>query len=232
MTAERKSAVTAGILFIAGTVAGVICMALSGSYRGAGDLLGAVSTNGTPLVLAAFCWLIMGLVLAMVPVVMFPVLRKQNETLALGYVVFRGSLESITVIGGVVSWLLLLPLSQVYRVGSTDASSLRAFAAMLLGVEAIGSIGSIVFCIGTMMFNYLLFRSRLIPRWISVWGFIAALPYLAGGALSLAGVLDSVSTVSSVLDAPLGLQEMVLAVWFIAKGFHPAAVASLNARKA
>jgi hypothetical protein len=103
---------------------------------------------------------------------------------------------------------------------------------MLLDVEAIGSIGSIVFCIGTMMFNYLLFRSRLIPRWISAWGFIAALPYLAGGALSLAGVLDSVSTVSSVLDAPLGLQEMVLAVWFIAKGFHPAAAASLNARKA
>jgi hypothetical protein len=231
MTTERRSAVTVGILFIVGTVAGVICRALSGPYYGAQDLLGAVSANGTPLVLAAFCWLAMGLALAMIPVVMFPILRKQNEALALGYVVFRGGLETVTVIGGVVSWLLLLPLSQFSRVGSPDASSLRALGGVLLNVGAIGPIGSIVFCIGTMMFNFLLFRSRLIPRWISAWGFLGALPYLAAAALSLAGLLDQSSTVSIVLDVPLALQEMLLAVWFIAKGFQPTALASLAARK-
>jgi len=171
--------------------------------------------------------LTMGLALAMVPVMMFPILKKHNEVLALGYVVFRGGLETVTYMATVVSWLLLLPLSQVYRVGAPDSSNLHALSTILMNGDEIGSVATIVFCLGALMFYYLLYKSKLIPRWISGWGLIAAIPYLAGGVLSMVGLFGPSSTITIVLDIPLGVQEMVLAIWLIAKGFNASALASV-----
>ena len=167
----------------------------------------------------------------MVPVMMFPILKKYNEVLALGYVIFRGGLETVGYMATVVSWLLLLPLSQAYRVGTPDASNLHALSTILLNGNEIGSILTIVFCLGALMFNYLLYKSKLIPRWISGWGFIAVIPYLAGGVLAMVGLFGPSSTITNVLDIPLGVQEMVLAVWLIAKGFNPSVIASQPAKQ-
>jgi hypothetical protein len=185
------------------------------------------SANGNQIITGAFFVLVMGLALAMVPVMMFPILKKHNEVLALGYVVVRGGLETVGYMATVVSWLLLLPLSQVYRVGTPDASNFHALSTVLLDGNEIGSILTIVFCLGALMFYYLLYKSKLIPRWISGWGLIAVIPYLAGGVLSMAGLFGPSSTITNVLDIPLGVQEMVLAVWLIAKGFNASALASV-----
>jgi hypothetical protein len=231
MTAERKTAIVVGTLYIVGTVSGVLSLLFTDPVRKAQDLLTGVAADGTPIILGALAVLAMGLALAMIPVMMFPILKKQNEVLALGYVVFRGALETIAYLATVVGWLLLLPLSQAYRVGAPDAGSLRAIGALLLDAKEIGSIGTIVFCLGASMFYFLLYRSRLVPRWLSAWGLLAVIPYFAGGVLSLAHLLDPLSMIATVLDVPMAVQEMVLAVWLIAKGFNPSAFDSQPAKR-
>jgi Domain of unknown function (DUF4386) len=95
MNANRKTARAVGALFIIGTVAGILSRVVTGPIQNAQDHLTSVPASETHLVVGALFVLIMGLALAMVPVMMFPILRKHNETLALGYVVFRGGLEAV-----------------------------------------------------------------------------------------------------------------------------------------
>ena len=114
MNATRSTATIVGVLYIIGTVAGVLSVTIAGPVLEASDYLAQIGANESPVTLGALLILIMGLALAMVPVVMFPILKKQNEALALGYVVFRGGLETFTYIAVVISWLLLVPVGQAY----------------------------------------------------------------------------------------------------------------------
>ena len=170
--------------------------------------------------------LIMALALAIVPVVMFPIAKKHNKVLALGYVVFRGALETVTYIAVVISWLLLLTLSHEFvKAGAPDASNFQILGTLLLdaGVQ-IDHILTIVFSLGALMFYYLFYQSKLIPRWLAGWGFIGSILVLAVGVLGMFGL------VLEILWAPLGVQEMVLAVWLIVKGFNSSAIASASAK--
>jgi hypothetical protein len=81
---------------------------------------------------------------------------------------------------------------------------------------------SIFFCLSALLLNFVLYRSKLVPRWISGWALVAVVPYLADAGLVLFGVLTTSSTVHSVLVAPLALNELVLAVWLLTKGFRTA----------
>jgi hypothetical protein len=158
----------------------------------------------------------MGLVLAMVPVMLFPIFRKYNEALALGAVVFRGALEAVLYIAIVISWLLLLMVSQEYaKAGTADASIFQTLGILLRNAsDQIGYLLDIVFSLGALMIYYLFYQSKLIPRWLSVWGLVGAMLYLASGLFAMFS-LDF-----GILEAPLVLQEMVLAVWLIVKGFN------------
>ena len=216
-----------GWLYILGTVSGILSRVVTGPINSAQDLLVSISANGSPITLGALCVLTMGLALAMIPVIGYPVLRKQDEILALGYVVFRGALEAVYYMAIFVSWLLLLPLSQVYQAGSPDASNLTVLANVLLEAKEIAVFGTFVFCLGGLMFYYLLFQSRLVPQWLSGWGFIAIIMNLAASLLVLFGFFGPTSTISDVLSIPIFLQEMVLAVWLIVKGFIPSAIAAV-----
>jgi hypothetical protein len=80
------------------------------------------------------------------------------------------------------------------------------------------------------MFYYLLYQSKLIPRWLSGWGLIAVIPFLTAGLLSIFHLIGPLSTVGVVLDLPLAVQEMVLAIWLIVKGFNPSAIAAGSAK--
>ena len=99
----RKTAGTVGVLYIIGTVAGVLSVVFTGSILGDPNYLVKVSANANQIITGALFVLIMGLALAMVPVVIFPILKKYNEVLALGYVVFRGALETVTYIALVIT---------------------------------------------------------------------------------------------------------------------------------
>jgi hypothetical protein len=226
MNPNKNIARTMGILYLLGTISGILSRVVTGPILGTQDLLASVAANGNQITLGALFVLTMGLALAMIPVVAYPVLRKHDEILALGYVVFRGALEGVYYMAIVVSWLLLLPLSQVYQAGSPEASNLRVLANVLLEAKEIVVFGMIVFCLGGLMFYYLLFHFKLVPRWLSGWGLIALIINLAAGLLMTFGLFGPTSPISDVLQIPIALQEMVLAVWLIVKGFNPSVIAA------
>ncbi len=89
---------------------------------------------------------------------------------------------------------------------------------MLKASDQIGSLLDIVFSLGALMINYLFYRSNLIPGWLPVWGLVGAVLYLASGLFAL------FSVDIGILEAPLALQEMVLAIWLIVKGFNSSPV--------
>ncbi|HEX2987502.1 MAG TPA: DUF4386 domain-containing protein [Chloroflexota bacterium] len=224
MNTERTTATIVGVLYIVGTVAGFLSMVVTGGLLDAPDYLNVVAANASRTMLGALLVLVMGLALAMVPAMMFPILKRQNEALAIGYVVFRGALETVTYIASVIGSLLLVPVSQAYlQAGVSDASSFQALGTLLLKArETSTTMTEIVFPLGALMFYYVLYQARLVPRWISGWGIVAGIAYLSAGLIAV------FSTNLVPLLLPMALQEMVMAVWLIARGFSRSAIPSLS----
>ena len=106
--------------------------------------------------------------------------------------------------------------------GLADRGQLRLVASALLAVrQGESALGYLAFSMGSLFFYYLCYRFRLIPRWLSIWALIGAVLFLASSVMPLFGV-STRSTLYIALNAPGGLQEMVLAVWLIVKGFSVA----------
>jgi hypothetical protein len=90
----------------------------------------------------------------------------------------------------------------------------------------------IVFSLGALILYYLFYQSKLIPRWISGWGFFAIILHLATGFLIMFRLISPMSTITIVMNLPILFQEMVMAVWLIVKGFNPSAIVSESAKTA
>jgi hypothetical protein len=150
-------------------------------------------------------------------------LRRHNETLALGFSALR-FIEAISTVVGSIILLTLLPLSQEFvEAGIPHASYLQTMGDLLLAARdwafLIGS--GLVWSLSALVLNYLLYQSRLVPRWLSVWG-------LVGATLSFVTYLLQFFSIdlSEIVFLPIAVQEMVFAVWLIVKGFNSPAVAS------
>jgi hypothetical protein len=232
MNTYRKTAIVVGVLYIIGTVLGILSVVFTGSILSDTNYLIKVSENQNQIVAGALFILTMGLALAMVPFLLYPILKKQSEVLAVGYVVFRGALETVLAIAVVVNWLFLLILSQEYvAAGTPVASNFQALGAVFLnGGDPLSALGGIVFSLGALMLYYMFYQSNLIPKWISVWGIIAILLHLSTCILILFHLQSSFSTTNTIMNFPIFLQEMVMAVWLIVKGFNPTAIASGSAK--
>ena len=228
----RKTAIIVGVLFIIGTVAGVLSGVFTTPILDTPDYLSEVAVNESQIILGSLLVLVMGFPLAMIPVMMFPIFRKYNEPLALGAVVFRGVLEAVTYIFMVICWLALIPLSQEFvKAGSPDASYFQALGALLTdGVYWTNHILALVFTIGAAMLYWLFYKTKLIPGWLALWGFIGAVLYFAA---PIANMFDpqnlplSLGVKWGYLMIPLAIQEMVFALWLIVKGFNPTAATAL-----
>ncbi|GAA1155607.1 DUF4386 domain-containing protein [Nocardioides aquiterrae] len=225
MREHRAAATTAGILYIVGTVSGILSKAVTYfPVHDADDPLAYAANHSGRVATGALLVLVMGMSLAMVPAVLFPVLRRLDEVLATGYLIIRGAVEATTYVIVAVAWLLLVPLAETTAAGPGTASP----AGTRLGTLVIDSDGasiimSLVFCLGGALFYVLLFRSRIVPRWIVWWGFPGLASYAAAYLLAMYGVVGISSAAVNLLCLPLAVQEMVLAVWMIARGFRPAA---------
>ncbi len=228
MITDRSASIIVGVLFIIGTVAGSLSIVFTGPILDAPDYLAKVATSENQIVIGALLVLIMGLALALVPIVMLPIARKHNEVLAAGYLVFRGALETALYIIFVIGLLLLIPLSKEYlAAGAPDDSFYHTVGTILRsGDFQFAPMLKIVFSIGALMFYCLLYQSMLIPRWLSGWGFIGAALHLISGLLFLFGSLTEFPWLGIFWDLPIAVQEMTMAVWLIVKGFNPASLDS------
>ena len=86
---------------------------------------------------------------------------------------------------------------------------------------ATAAVQTLVFCLGAVIFYVVIYRSRIVPRWIALWGLVAIPFYAAADVLAVYAVIDVNSTAQNLLFAPVFVQEMVLAAWMIARGFRP-----------
>ena len=230
MNTYRKNATTAGALWIIGTVAGVLSLPFLGIVDKP-DYLTKIAANENQVIIGALLLLIMAFACAGIAIWLYPVLKKQNQALALGSVGFR-IIENVLGIVSAICLLSLVPLSQEYvKAGAPDTSYFQTLGTLLLGArDSISNIHLIPFCVGALMYYYLFYQSKLIPRWLSGWGLLAIIMNLASALLVLFDLIGDFSTVQVVLSVPIGVQEMVLAVWLIVKGFNPSAIASEPAK--
>jgi hypothetical protein len=228
---HRAAATTAGILYIVGTVAGILSKTVTYfPVHDADDPLAYAAQHSGTVATGALLVLVMGLSLAMIPVVLFPVLRRVDEVLATGYLVIRGAIEATTYVIVAVAWLLLVPLADTMSAGpGTDSPAGARLGVLVIDSDGASIIMSLVFCLGATLFYVLLHRSRIVPRWITVWGFAGIPLYVAAYLLAMYDVVGINSSEVNLLCLPLAVQEMVLAVWMIARGFRPAAVPSTPA---
>jgi uncharacterized membrane protein len=214
---DRKTAIVVGVLFIIATAAPITSAFFTGSMYES-DYLTAVATNENQVLIGVLLLLTMTAAIVSIPIVMYPILKKRNETLALGYVgarIFEGFFSAVNVI----SLLSLLSLSREFvTTASPTGSYFQTSGALLLAGFDWGSILlDFPFTIGALVFNYVLYKSKLIPRWLSALGLIGAALWLANAPLRLFSLSPSSL---EILALPIAAQEMIFAVWLIAKGFN------------
>jgi hypothetical protein len=210
-----------GALFITATVTSGLGIVIFSSILDAPDFLTNFSANEDQVIMAALLMLIYTVAAIGIAVLLYPILRRLNEALALGYAAAR-IVESVLFIVYVVILLSLLTLSHEFvRAGAPDAGSFQAGGALLRAASGWAlSLGlRLAFALSALILNYLLFKSKLVPRWLSGWGFAGATFVLALLLLELFSIQPV-----EVLDLPMAVQEMVFAVWLIVKGFDPNAV--------
>lgn len=220
MNVYRKAGVATGLLFIVATVLDVVSrVAFLTPVLGAADPLGAITANEPRVVLGALLLFVGAAAASGIAIAMYPVLRRHGETLALGSVGFR-LIEGTFYLGVVVCLLLLLGLGQE-AANAADPAAFAAPAALILAArEALGQVGVLAFGVGATMYYWVFYRTRLVPRWLSAWGLAAIASLMVSVALVIGGVVEPMSSAQVVLAAPIGLQEMVLAVWLVARGFR------------
>jgi hypothetical protein len=224
MDSTRKVSIVSGVTFIVATVTGLVAGALLPGQNSA-DYLSWLSAHSSEVISATILYIVGYLASAGVAVAMYPVMRKANAGLAIGSVVFR-AVEAVFYLVGVVALLSLLTLGRQFAAAATaDRALLQAIGDAFVSLrERAGLMGVLSFCVGGFMYYYLFFKSRLVPRWLSGFGIVAVITMMIACVLSL----YSGNRINSyiALAAPVFLQEMVLAVWLIAKGFDTRASAS------
>jgi hypothetical protein len=223
MNSNRKTAIIVGVLFITATVAYSLGMILLDPILGASDYLTKASENASQMIIGAFLVLIDAIAVAGIGIMIFPILKKYNETSALGYAGAR-IVEGVLFMINAITILTLLTLSQEFA----KAGALEAFYYQTLGTVLLSAgnwfylLGlGLVFAISALILNFVLYKSKLVPRWLSGWGLIGAALVFANYLLESFGINPV-----EILFLPIALQEMVFAVWLIVKGFNPSAIAS------
>lgn len=211
-----------GALFITATITYMIGSGLIGSIVDASDYLMFVYPNRTQVITGMLLELINSAAVVGIAVMLFPILKKHNETIALGYVGFR-VIESAILIVGAISLLLLITLSQEYmKAGAPEASYFQTIGTLAIKGHSLAfQLAMIVLGLGSLMFCYLLYQSKLIPRFISVLGLIGY------ASLSTSALLEILGTnTGMILYLPGALFEIILPIWLIVKGFNSSAIDS------
>jgi len=237
MNTYRKNAVMTGVLYILGTVFGGLGVVIGGEVIAsltvskplAGvDMLSLVAANSSRLTGCAFFTIMMGISLVAMTIFLYPILRKDSKELAMGMVLFRGALEGIWYFMSTLGFLTLVALGNEYIATGANSAALQSMGNVLNQFQdSLAAIGPIFFLIGAACIYLVFYRTRLIPRWLTVWGFIGVVCSLASALLSFFHVDTGYGLYLEMVLAP---QEMVMAVWLIVKGFNPSAIAALSAK--
>jgi len=238
MNTYRKDAVMAGVLYFLGTVFGVLSNVIGGDVLSSlswgkplvgVDILNLVASNSSRITGGAFFILMMGILLMAMTVFLYPIFRKDSEVLALGMVLFRGALEGTFYFLSTLCFLAQVSIGNTYSATGADSVVFQSMSNALYQFQVrLAPVGPIFFLSGAMCIYVSFYRTRLIPRWLTVWGFIGVVFYMASTLLKFFDM--NASGIGFYLEMVLAPQEMVMAVWLIVKGFNPKAITALFAK--
>jgi hypothetical protein len=228
VNSNRRIAVLAGVFFIVAAVAAIIGLALEGPVLNDARYIVAASGDDTRVILGAFFEVILAISVIGTAVTLFPIVRRQSEGIALGYVAGR-VVEALVIVVGIISVVSVVKLRQSFA-GATgaEAITLVAIGKSLVVVHNWTFLFGPNLALGpnTLMLAYLMYRSRLVPRVIAVLGLIGGPLIFASGTAVLFGLYGQQSVWGSIAAIPVFAWEMSLAVWLIVKGFKAAPMMS------
>ena len=233
MNITKKTGRIVGALFLTVMVTWSIGNELIGSIINSPDYLNNLYPNGTKVTIGVLFELIeVGAVLG-IAVIMFSIFKKQNESMALGYISLR-ILECAMLVFAAISALLLITLSQEFiQAGAPIASNFQILGTLLIAARTQWALLMITYLYGfnALIFYSLLYQSKLIPRFISVWGLIAiTLALIDRGVLDIYGYSAGMISGLPISGLHLGLIEIFLGIWLVVKGFNLSAIASGSAK--
>jgi hypothetical protein len=232
MNSNRKAAKIVGVLFILAAVTAVIGLNLYDPILNGPDYLLNGSEHANQVKLGAVMELILVISAVGTATTMFPLLRQYNETIALWHVRFR-FLEAIIITVGVISVLSLLTLSQEFVLaGAPDPSSFHSSGIILKAIHDWTFMLGPLFMLGinTVMYSYIFYKTKLVPRFISILGMTGAVFVFVCSLFVMFGVFPQISFWGAVLAVPVAANEMILAVWLIVKGFNVNAITSITSK--
>ena len=230
----RTTAAIVGVLFIIGTVSGVLAAAIGKPIQNAPDYLIRFSANEGQIIIAALLNFMMGVACAGIGLGLYPILRRYNEGLAIGSAGFR-VIEGVLDIVGAISLITLLALSQEFvRAGAPDTSYFQTAGVVITAATVwLNNVAMLlVWCIAALMYYAVFYQYKLIPRWISGWGLVSFTTTIITCFLVVFHLIPGFGIVQIVANVPIALQEMVFAVWLIAKGINPSAAAAPSVKTA
>lgn len=217
MNPHRGTAVLVGALFLISTATFIVSNALITPLLGTPNFLAEVSTHSQLMIAATLIGLIEGIATVGIAVALYPILKWQHPALALGYAGMRIAELAVAAVGFGLGGLLLVTLSATTTNGANSETlgtllvALRPWTLMLVYVYT---------AIGGLMLSYMLLRTRLVPRGLSVLGLIGYAALLVASVLDMLGLIDLVAGQGLVWLVPGGLFELLLPIWLFARGFN------------
>ena len=210
---HKKEARIIGLLFIIGSLSAVLSYVFGGEFNSS-DYIAHVSGNENSVIMGALMAVIMALSCTGIAIAIYPIIKKQCPGLAIGSVVFRA-------IEGVLSMMFSISLLTIALLSQSGDLTSEIGKMLLTFMQNSGSFGAVTaFSIGALLYYSAFFKTKLIPRWLSIWGIAAASLHIIAPVLSIFGYDSfSFSFPFVIINAPIALQEMVFAGWLIIKGF-------------
>jgi hypothetical protein len=228
MKSDKVASKIVGALFILAAVTAVIGLLLYDPILNGPDYLMEGSKHANQVILGALMELLLVVSAVGTATTMFPILRKYNETIALWHVCFR-FLEAIVITIGIISVLSLLTLSREFAAATApDIAYYQASGTLLKAIHDWTFLLGPLFMLGinTMMYSYIFYKTRLVPRFIPILGMTGAVCVFICSLLVMFGVIEQVSTWGGILALPVAANEMILAVWLLVRGFNVSGVTS------
>jgi hypothetical protein len=227
MDTNRKNTIIAGALCLLGFISGILSIAYAVDDP---EYLIKTAANVNQTLFAALFQFVMIIAYLGIAIILYPIIKKFNERLALGFLSFR-IIGTVFILIGVIILLLILTISQDYvREENSNLSMFQLIGGLLrTSRDYVNHIAMIVSLnIGGIMLYLLLYKARLVPTWLSVWGIIGAIMTITASFLIMFRLIDIITPEYMIMNVPIALQELTFAIWLIFKGFDKKVLSSLT----
>ncbi|HEU4681649.1 MAG TPA: DUF4386 domain-containing protein [Gemmatimonadales bacterium] len=218
MDSLRKTALTAGVIYLI-TFISIPTIALYGPVRNDPNYIVGPGPD-TPVIFGGVLEIIVALACIGTAVVLYPVVKRQNEAVAMGFIGAR-VLEAAAIFAGVVSILSVVTLRQA-GAGPDALVTGQALVALHNWTTLLGQ--GFLPAVNALLLGCLLYRSRLVPRIIPLVGLLGAPLLVVSDIATLFGLKEPVSALSALAALPMAVWEFSLGVYLIVKGFKPSPI--------